>query len=66
MASIASVKEGARRPVTQPASARRNVERHGENDRTETPARFAYVVMMPVVLVALVALIVFYLTLPLR
>lgn len=37
-----------------------------DNDRDETPARFVIVVMMPLVILALVAAIVYWLSLPLH
>jgi hypothetical protein len=37
-----------------------------DNDREETPARYVLVALMPFVVVATIAAIVFYLTLPLR
>lgn len=47
-------------PTTAPA------RRESENDMDETPARFAIIALMPIVILATVAAIVFWLTLPLR
>lgn len=63
MASIATTKGGAERPRKKSGAT---AGRPSENERTETVGRFWLVVMMPVVITALVALIMFYLTLPLR
>ena len=66
MASIATAKGGARRPGTKVDTIERRTGPRIDNDRTETMGRFWLVVMMPVVIAALVGLIMFYLTLPLR
>ena len=66
MASIATMKGGVARPKKGVAES--EVHAHGpiDNQHDESIARFWPVVMMPVVIAALVALIAFYLTLPLR
>lgn len=66
MASIAT-KGGARRPgPKKAATAPQRTGRPIDNESTETMGRFWLVVMMPVVIAALVVLMMFYLTLPLR
>jgi hypothetical protein len=57
------------RPAARPASAaapKAPTTRHSENDMDETPARWVIVALMPVVIFATIAAIVFWLTLPLR
>ena len=61
--AAAMAKEGARRPRRFPA---RPWTKPVDNDRDETLGRYALVVLMPAIVIATTAAIMFYLTLPLR